>query len=75
MTEDKTLLKLYNAHIEQLKARGEKLDKYLCPHCKGTIDVLVPPSGQVFDTMATCPHCLKLHFRIVYSSGEIEIKS
>lgn len=64
-----SLLARYNEHTDRLKASGAKLTSYPCPACHGTIETIQPPGGQVYDSIVDCPHCEKMHFKVVFSDG------
>lgn len=53
------------------KQKGAPMRVYCCPHCKGDIETLVPPEGQVYDSMVSCPHCARMHFKVVSAEGEV----
>jgi hypothetical protein len=70
-TPNQELLARYNKHIEVRKARGERLASYKCPSCEGTIECSIPARGQIYDSLVECPHCGKMHFKVVYDDGDV----
>jgi predicted RNA-binding Zn-ribbon protein involved in translation (DUF1610 family) len=44
---------------------GEMLVFHLCPHCKARLHVSAPACGDVSDSLANCPVCDGLFFRVV----------
>lgn len=71
-TRNQELVARYRKHIERRMTRGERLASYQCPHCAGEIKCSIPPIGQVYDSLVECPHCNKLHGKIVHCSGNVE---
>lgn len=72
LIKGKSLLTRHNEHIARLKQNGVRLAEYACPSCGMTIEVIMPARGQVYDSMVECPHCEKMHFKIVDDSGSVE---
>lgn len=68
------LLARYNECIARRKARGELLASYLCPGCFGEIECSIPKFGQVYDSIVECPHCEKMHFKVVHHDGLVETR-
>jgi hypothetical protein len=58
------LLQEYRAYIAAQKAKGTKLRKYRAPCCGGELEDIVPPRGQVWDSMMCCPYCGGSFFRV-----------
>lgn len=66
---------LYSAHIAVLKKAGVALTEYPCPYCSKTIETRVPAKSDQYDSVTTCPHCEKWHFKVVYDDGRVEVLS
>jgi Zn finger protein HypA/HybF involved in hydrogenase expression len=65
MQEDLAKLKArHDEYIEKCRAAGAKLTAYRAPCCGGLLEARVAPRGQVWDTMAQCPHCGGLYLKI-----------
>lgn len=65
------LLERYTQHIERLRAKGAVLTKYACPACAAVLEALTPPNAEVWDSMATCPHCEAVYW-VVITTGKVE---
>lgn len=59
----------HQAHIAKLKAKGIAVGAYDPPCGCAPIETRIPDRGQTWDTMATCPTCLALHFRVATFDG------
>ena len=55
----------HNAYMFQWKASGRRTLAYTAPCCGATIETTAPPKGETWDSLATCPHCGELHFKVV----------
>lgn len=60
--------------VDRAIANGKTILRYECPNCRGELFAMQPPRGEIYDSMVCCPSCLKLHFRITHSTGEIELR-
>lgn len=76
-----TLLERYQEWIAKYKASGDahKLVSYDCPHCSKAIETPKPDKNAVnergcWDSVTTCPHCEKVHFKEIYPTGRVKIK-
>jgi len=67
-----SLLARYNEYTARLVAAGKKLASYSCPACSGEIKALLPPRGQIYDSLVECPYCEELHGKIVHHNGSVE---
>ena len=65
--------KRYNEWVERIKQAGSPLTTYNCPECDFVITTVVPEDVEQFDTMATCPACHELHFKIVKQDGSVTL--
>jgi Zn finger protein HypA/HybF involved in hydrogenase expression len=54
----------YEDYFARLRQRGEPITEYRCPDCDQPIMTRAAPYGEVWDTLATCPHCEGLHMKI-----------
>jgi hypothetical protein len=59
--------------IASLEKAGEKLVSYGCPSCSFVIKSRVPARGDRYDTIATCPSCKKMHYRVVFDNEKIHV--
>lgn len=59
-----TLLEKVEKYNLGLKARGIPMTSFDCPRCGGEIETQTAPPGETWDTLATCPHCERLYFKI-----------
>lgn len=62
-----------HAWCERYKSSGKKLAAYDCPQCGYELETPIPPRGNVFDSAVSCPACEWLHFKVVRSSGKVEV--
>lgn len=62
----------YEQWLEQMRTDGRKLAVYPCPSCTVSIETLAPPKDQIYDSLSVCPHCEKMHFKVVYATGQVE---
>lgn len=63
------LTELRRRHDEWLAkaaARGDKLLTYKVPCCGGGMQDRAAPEGEVWDTLATCPHCGGHYLKITH---------
>lgn len=68
------LLRRYRDAIARLRAAGERLFCYACPHCMRAIRTPCPSrEGEVWDSLAQCPHCSALHFIVKRRRGQITV--
>lgn len=51
-------------YFARMRDQGRKLVAYHAPCCKGLLETLAAPRGQVWDTMAQCPHCGGMYLKI-----------
>lgn len=65
----------YEQWLERMRAADMKLATYECPSCTGSIEALAPPKDQIYDSLSDCPHCEKMHFKVVYATGQVESKA
>ena len=65
----------YDEWLERMKAAGKPLTSYRCPNdeCGGDIHALIPPEGDVYDSLVKCPHCGIYHFKVVKSDGSVDL--
>ncbi len=65
----------YDEWLERMKAAGESLTSYCCPNqeCGADIHALVPPKGDVYDSLVSCHLCGTCHFKTVKSDGSVEL--
>lgn len=57
--------KTYAQWVDSHMKAGTPMVKYLCPRCGGEIMTLKPVAGEIWDSVATCPHCYAAHSRTV----------
>ncbi|ELY3983942.1 hypothetical protein SMY34_002013 [Cronobacter muytjensii] len=60
--------KLFTQYAQWLgrqMTEGRELVRHACPACKATLFSMIPPIGDCSDTLANCPVCDALYFRIV----------
>ncbi|NCH88191.1 hypothetical protein EHJ13_12195 [Cronobacter dublinensis] len=60
--------KLFTQYAQWLgrqMTEGRELVRHACPACKATLFSMTPPIGDCSDTLANCPVCDALYFRIV----------
>ncbi|ELY4521948.1 hypothetical protein SMZ79_000698 [Cronobacter turicensis] len=60
--------KLYTQYAQWLgrqMTEGRELAHFACPECKSTLFSMIPPVGDCSDTLANCPVCDALYFRII----------
>ncbi|ELY3536905.1 hypothetical protein SMX48_003374 [Cronobacter sakazakii] len=60
--------KLFTQYAQWLgrqMTEGRELVRHACPECKATLFSMIPPVGDCSDTLANCPVCDALYFRIV----------
>lgn len=71
----KTLLKHYRAWLKKAEAGKARLARYKCPHCKSEIKTPKPlrSEDKPYDSMAVCPFCEKIYFKVVYNDGQVNI--
>jgi|TARA_Y100001951_G_C11294393_1_gene274509 Zn finger protein HypA/HybF involved in hydrogenase expression len=59
-----TLMQRYTEYNDRLKAQGIKLIAFECPACKQAIETQPAPKGDVWDSLAECPHCNVMYMKI-----------
>ena len=64
-----TLLQRHLAYFAGLRKSRVPICWHRCPHCKTKVPSQRPETGQVFDTMTTCPYCEKLYHKTVKANG------
>lgn len=58
-----TLKQKHDEFIAKVKAKGGKTLVYRTPCCNNEVEDRVPPSGEMWDSMVTCPHCDAHYFK------------
>ncbi|GJL84144.1 MAG: hypothetical protein DHS20C01_37780 [marine bacterium B5-7] len=58
------------AWIAAAKQAGKTLCEYTCPYCGVTNETLLPPRGEVYDSVTFCMHCNEPYMRTTSSDGE-----
>ncbi|AUV05506.1 hypothetical protein V8X86_000801 [Escherichia coli] len=53
----------YQEFIAKVRKDGGRLLPFPCPLCREKIETLAPPEGDLWDTLATCPHCEGTFFK------------
>lgn len=62
-----TKLQELNQYIARHLKSGGGVQTYLCPACENPITTPSPDDpADMWDSIATCPHCDALHLREVY---------
>lgn len=64
----KRLKEAHKKFIAQYKNNGHKVTKLSCPHCSEEIETPEGPKNEVWDSIASCPNCERLYFKIVRGS-------
>jgi hypothetical protein len=59
-----SLLQEHRQYIAACKVRGEKTLTYIPPCCGQSIEDRAANEGETWDTLATCPHCEGLFFKV-----------
>ena len=59
-----TMLEQYQDHIATLEANGTPLVDFKCPCCGEALKTMAAPSGESWDTTASCPHCDGIYFKM-----------
>ncbi|MDX5979560.1 hypothetical protein [Vreelandella alkaliphila] len=59
----------YTEYNNRLRADGHKLLAFPCPACDQAIETQAAPAGDEWDTLANCPHCEAMYFKIVTSTA------
>lgn len=62
MSED--LKAQHEQYIAGLREAGDPITQYLTPCCNKIVDCRAGVSGEIWDTLVTCPHCGGLHIRV-----------
>ncbi|EOC0350210.1 hypothetical protein ACI0ZS_004386 [Cronobacter turicensis] len=68
--------KLYTQYAQWLgrqMTQGREMANYACPECKSTLFSVIPAVGDCSDTLANCPVCDALYFRIVDNENGIPV--
>lgn len=52
------------AYMAEVRKSDAKITKYRAPCCGVLIETLQASRGQVWDTMARCPECGRMHIKI-----------
>lgn len=68
------ILAKHRMYVKRAKEGGAKFTKYSCPECLTVIETLQAPKGQDWDTVALCPHCLKLHVKLTHGDSAEGVK-
>jgi len=63
----------YEEWLKRVIKAGRELRRYACPTCGGTNVSLKPEPGDTYTTMAECPECSGLHFRLARADGTVEV--
>lgn len=58
----------YQAFIAKVRNDGGRLLNFPCPCCQEEIETLAAPDGDVWDTLATCPHCEGVFIKVATST-------
>lgn len=64
----------YDDWTNKLKAKGIKFVPYKVPCCGGQLESRLASKGDVWDTLATCPHCGGLYMKITTSKKVTALK-
>ncbi|MBX9868181.1 MAG: hypothetical protein K2X63_00140 [Burkholderiaceae bacterium] len=65
---NKTLKQQHEAFIARIKATGAKTLTYTAPCCGKSIEDRAAPKGDVWDTLAMCPHCGEKYMKVSTST-------
>ncbi|MBN8885936.1 MAG: hypothetical protein J0I77_09470 [Rudaea sp.] len=68
MAAEITLLQKHEEFISRLRANGVRILRYQVPCCGKELEDRAANKGEVWDTLATCPHCKALYLKISKSS-------
>lgn len=63
----KTLKQKHAEYIAKVKATGGKTLKYVTPCCGKGVEDPAAGKGETWDTLATCPHCEALYWKVTTS--------
>lgn len=61
--------------VDRFRAAGGKLVEYACPDCQGTNYSPKPKGKDIYSTAVCCPHCAKMHYRVVNAKSRVDIVS
>lgn len=55
----------YTQWLGRCITEGRQLVSYRCPHCEATLNSGCPPVGDAWDSLANCPVCDGMFFKII----------
>jgi len=68
MAKAPTLLQRHAEFISRLRANGVRTLRYRTPCCGQEIEDRAANKGEVWDTLATCPHCKAMYVKVSRST-------
>lgn len=60
----------YTAYLTKTRSAGKPLSGYDCPHCGFHLETLTPPKCQLYNSLATCPVCDEIHYRVSVNNND-----
>ncbi|WP_153117405.1 hypothetical protein [Rhodocyclus tenuis] len=64
----KTLKQQHEEYLARVKAKGAKTLTFVTPCCGKTVEDMAAHAGETWDTLATCPHCETIYWKVATDS-------
>jgi hypothetical protein len=68
---DKVLV--YEDWVRHQKDHGRSLAEFPCPECLHPLFTRLPPPGESFSSLASCPYCNDVFFKVVNPNGDVDL--